>query len=146
MRFALVALALLAVAGCDSTTPEDRPPETEVVGVTVSYRVTVVGEAFDVAVTYTDADGETRSDAVDLSRSSSYLQEVPLDPGTTGTFTLSATGLVNSGRLAASIVVTRVDTGDEVAADSQTVTTTGTGEEASVTARVVVPVVEVTRE
>ncbi|WP_420454932.1 hypothetical protein [Rubrivirga sp.] len=144
MRLALLALAALTVAGCDSTTSEERPPETEFVGVTVAYRVSVVGESFDVAVTYTGADGEVRNEAVDFSRGTSYGQDVTLDPGTSGTFTLSATGLIDDGRLAASIVVTRDDTGDEVASDADVITTTGAGEEASVTARVDVPEVVVT--
>ncbi len=143
MRVLLLALAVLAAAGCDSTTTGETPPEPEFVGVLVTYRVSVVGNAFDSAVTYTDADGETQSEPADFSRTSTFIREVTLDPGVTGTFTVSASALVDTGRLSARITATRLDTGDEVATASEFVTTTSASEEASVTASVEIQAVEV---
>jgi hypothetical protein len=143
MRTFLAAAALLlAVAGCDSTAPGERNPDPELVGVQVTYRLSVVGESSDVAVVYTNADGSAQNDLATFSRQTSYTQAVVLEPGATGTFSISGTGLVSSGRLAASVVVTRVDTGAEVGSDTDVVTTSSSSEEATAMASVnVVPVI-----
>lgn len=144
MRTLLVAALLLAVVGCDSTTPEEQPdPDPEYVGVLLTYRLTLIGDSFNVAVTYTDEDGDPVSDATDFSRQQTYTQEVLLPPGTSGTFSLSGSGIVNAGSLTATITATRVDTDVEVRSATETATTSSSGEEATVSTSITVTPVEV---
>lgn len=144
MRTLLVAALLLAVAGCDSTPTGGQPdPDPEYVGVLVTYRLTLVGSSFSVGITYTDEEGDIVTDVTDFSRQQTYTQEVLLPPGTSGTFSLSGTGIVNAGSLTASITATRVDTDVEVRSATETASTSSSGEEATVSASITVAPVEV---
>ncbi len=142
MRALLLLASLVLLTSCDSGSgPDDPDPETEFASLQVVYSVFVIDDAPSVGLTYTDADGETVVDQADFSQISTYTREVTLDPGTAGTFSLTATGLVNGGRMAASIVVTRLDIDLQTDSDNASVTTTGP-EETSVTVSVDVEALE----
>lgn len=137
---ALLLLVALALPACDSTTTTEPPPEEVPVGVLLRYRASVSGEANTAAVTYTTADGTSRTEALDLERTRSFVIEIPLEPGTEGTFTLSVTGIVTDGSMSASVAALRADDETEIAFDIETATATGT-EEIGVSVEAVVPVI-----
>lgn len=135
-----LSLALLVLPGCDSD-PTMEPPEEEVpVGVSVRYQVNASGTVPSVTVTYTDANGELRSEAVDFERTTSYTREITLAPGTEGTFSIQASGLVTTGAMTASVTASRVDDGSEIAFDDDAASTTETAE-LSVSADAIITVV-----
>lgn len=101
-------LAALLVGGCDSGTAP--PPDPDPLGVTVEYRVSATGAVFDPAVSYTEADGTT-AEVTAVTLSTGYTQTIDLAPGATGTFRLSARGLVDAGvRINVSVIA--AETGD----------------------------------
>ncbi|MEM1115485.1 MAG: hypothetical protein AAF845_02050 [Bacteroidota bacterium] len=143
MRRALLlpVLVLLVAPGCDTDPVVFPNPDPDPVPVTVTYRVTATGSVEDAAVRYTNADGDMASEGVDFGRTSVYNRDVLLDAGATGTFSVTASGTVDSGRLNIRILAT--ETGNvlnEVASASAVETSTVPNEQLSVTAEVTVPV------
>lgn len=142
MRRALLLPALLLlVAGCDTGGTTGPDPDPQPVGVTIAYRASVTGAVFDSSVSYTDAGGQTVVVGGAFERSSVYTQEIELAPGTTGTFELTASGTVDTGRINVSIVVTETESGAEVTSDTGIAATSAGNEEIGASAEVVVPVV-----
>lgn len=141
MRRALLVLALLAVAGCDTDGTTGPDPDPQPVGVTIHYRASTTGSVFDGAVRYTDATGQTVFAGSVFERSPIYTQEIQLAPGATGTFALTASGTVDTGRINVSIVVTETESGAEVISDTDIAATSTGNEELEASASVDVPVV-----
>jgi len=137
----VLLLALLSLPACDTTSPGDDPgDDPDPISVIVRYRVSVSGAANAISVVYTDEGGNAVPLSVDFSRSTTFQQEITLAPGTEGTFSVAATGLVTGGNLTASTGSFRSDDESQIAFDTQTRTATGT-EELSASAPVQVAVI-----
>ncbi|MGB3545210.1 hypothetical protein [Rubrivirga sp.] len=148
MRHALPIVALLLLAGCDTTvvglsTPVAQNPAP--VPVTVTYRVAITGTVEGLAVRYTNGDGRAVAEAVDRERdgdaNSVYVRRVQSEAGAIGTFQFVASGTVDDGRIAVAIIVSETGNIRNLVAETSAVAFSSVPrEDVSVAAEVYVPV------